>query len=580
MLTVVLTMRRDTLRPPACIAVLTAVVLAGFAIPPASPDERSTAPEFPAGLGEAYRTLSESIRTENMPVFMKLFHLDFIYESTAGAGLDRGPWRRLWLERFEERKYSRMAFAAEEILEEEEDRVVIAVRRVAVVESAADGSRHLDETVFEDTWVRSATAWALLLRTEKEIRSQGALVEAAGGTISSPSVAVLAAALRGGDTGAVAAFWRDIRKSGAPLVEPVPGDPTHRRVTFLWRGQGKETSVRVRGGLPATERSKPLTRLGETDVWYLSERLPANARFTYEFHWATAVEIPGSGKRAAEVAAVRSTGADPLNRRSIDGASLVEMPEAPVVSWTTSVNGQPRGAVKRQTLSSEVLGERRFVSVYTPPGYDRLTAPCAAAFVLDSGTYKSRRVTGTVLDNLLAAKKMPPTVVFMVHGEGSRSAALEASSRFVRFLGEELVAWARENYRIHRHPGHCVVGGNGLGGLLAAATALRYPQVFGCVLAENGDFSRCVAASDRRSSSSKESHCVPRRLALRDKLPLRFFLAVGRLEDSSVLDSNRHLRDVLEAKGYSTTFRTVVANQHATTWQDALARGLTVLLSR
>ncbi len=81
-------------------------------------------------------------------------------------------------------------------------------------------------------------------------------------------------------------------------------------------------------------------------------------------------------------------------------------------------------------------------------------------------------------------------------------------------------------------------------------------------------------------SSSEESLCVPRRLALADKLPLRFFLAVGRLEDSSVLDSNRHLRDVLEAKGYSTTFRTVVANQHATTWQDALARGLTVLLSR
>ncbi len=257
----------------------------------------------------------------------------------------------------------------------------------------------------------------------------------------------------------------------------------------------------------------------------------------------------------------------------------MEMSEAPVVTWTARVDGRPRGTVKRHTVASDVLGERRFVSVYTPAGYDQRSAPCAAAFMIDNGTYKSRRVTGTVLDNLIAEKKIPPTVLFMIHGEGSRSETLVASEKFVRFLGEELVTWARESFRIHRDARRCVIGGNGLGGPLAVAAALGDPETFGGVLVENGRFSLCLEASDPPSSASEESRCVLRRLALANKAPLRFFLVVGSLEEANVRDSNRHLRDVLDAKGYATILRAVVANQHTTAWQDSLARGLMALLA-
>ncbi len=539
-----------------------------------SAEDPSPAPKFPAGLAEVYRALSESILKEDMPTFMKVFHLDYIYEAMDGAALDRGPWRRLWLDRFADLEYHKMAFAMEKILEEEDDRIVLRVRRVALVESAADRPRQLEETVYEDTWVRSESAWQLQLRTENEIRSRGTVSQGAG-VISSPRIATLASEIGGDDKAAIEEFWKHIRSSGAPLVETIARDPaSHALVTFLWRGTGKETSVRVRGGLATKERSKPLTRLRDTDVWYRSERLPSDARFTYEFHLTTAVEVPPTGKQKAEVLSVQSTSADPLNPISVDGKSVARLPEAPAVSWTQAVDGIPRGSVKRQTLSSEVLGERRFVSVYTPPGYDELQSPCSAAFVLDHGTYKSRRVTGTVLDNLLAEEKIPPTVVFMVHSEGSRRESFEASIEFVHFLGEELLGWARAKYRIRQEPERCVLGGNGLGGLLAAATAVRHSRAFGGVLSQNADFSTCI-------ETSNGSQCVPRGLALTgDRLPIRFFLSVGRLEDASVVDSNRHLRDVLDAKGYAATFRPVTANQHATSWQDALGRGLMVLLSR
>ena len=86
-------MRRDTLNHP-FLVVLVSAVLGGAGIRVGvSADEGPTRREFPAGIGDAYRTLAESIRTEDMPTFMKIFHRDFLYESLDGSGLDRGPWR-------------------------------------------------------------------------------------------------------------------------------------------------------------------------------------------------------------------------------------------------------------------------------------------------------------------------------------------------------------------------------------------------------------------------------------------------------------------------------------------------------
>ena len=98
-------------------------------------------------------------------------------------------------------------------------------------------------------------------------------------------------------------------------------------------------------------------------------------------------------------------------------------------------------------------------------------------------------MTGVVLDNLLAERRIPRLVVFMIHSEGSRRPDLELSGDVVRFLGEELVAWAREHFRVSRRPEDSIVGGNGLGGALAAMSALEYPGVFGKVLSECGTFS-------------------------------------------------------------------------------------------
>jgi hypothetical protein len=67
-------------------------------------------------------------------------------------------------------------------------------------------------------------------------------------------------------------------------VEPIPGDKQHTRVTFLWRGDEKTARVTMLGGLPGANFMKPLARLKGTDLWYLTETYPTEARFGYFFY--------------------------------------------------------------------------------------------------------------------------------------------------------------------------------------------------------------------------------------------------------------------------------------------------------
>ena len=58
-------------------------------------------------------------------------------------------------------------------------------------------------------------------------------------------------------------------------------------------------------------------------------------------------------------------------------------------------------------------------------------------------------------------------------------------------------------------------------------------------------------------------------------LPWRFYLQVGRFGGLS--EPNRHLRDVLAAKGYQVTFAEYSGNHDYLSWRDSLGEGLMVV---
>ena len=128
---------------------------------------------------------------------------------------------------------------------------------------------------------------------------------------TSPAIEALRKQIAAGDR-RTESFWQRVAQSGTPLVEPIEGDTKRTLVTFLWRATLPTRNVMVLGSFrtgPPTDYA--MTRLADTDVWYLTVRVPSGARFAYSLspNDPQTFEPPRSAQRGATVQG------DPLNPR-------------------------------------------------------------------------------------------------------------------------------------------------------------------------------------------------------------------------------------------------------------------------
>ena len=132
-----------------------------------------------------------------------------------------------------------------------------------------------------------------------------------------------------------------------------------------------------------------------------------------------------------------------------------------------------------------------------------------------------------------------------------------------------------------RDPRHVTIGGCSLGGLTATCAAYRHPETFGNVLSQSGSY-WWIPPPDPAKPDTDPSY-VSRLFINSPKLPLRFYLDAGSLETdrdgdgSSILVTNRHLRDVLRAKGYQVFYQEFQGGHDYVSWRGTIADGLILL---
>jgi enterochelin esterase family protein len=382
----------------------------------------------------------------------------------------------------------------------------------------------------------------------------------------SPQMAALAEAARAGNRVAIRQFWDDA-KDAIPLVERIPENDQVRLVTFLWRGgdEARELELKVAGFFPPELDQKPLRRLADTDVWYLTARLPVAARFTYMF----------TGKLGKKRAIL-----DPLNPTKHGYASLLELPGAPPQPWIRTQPDAPKGTLQAEKIRSAILKEERTFSIYTPASGDRTRRPSGLLVLFDGEAYRDEIPTATILDNLLAAQKIPPLVALLVDSGKTRDRDLQCSSTFADFLAQELLPWARQRYQFSADPEQVIVGGSSYGGLAAAHAAFRHPEVFGSVLSQSGSFGYYPGWDRGDRTDSSPFGWLIRQFATTRRLPIRFYLEAGLFEtghSGSNLAENRRMRDVLDAKGYSVVYSEFAGGHEYLNWRGSVADGLIAL---
>jgi enterochelin esterase-like enzyme len=409
-----------------------------------------------------------------------------------------------------------------------------------------------------------------------------------------PRLLALRKQVEGGDTAALERFWGEVKKEGAPLVETVASDPGHVLVTFLWRGQPGTNAVLLAAPLWATRPTTPgiaMERLLATDVWYKTYLLDRDLRFSYTFM----VDPPSSAggappPRVADPLNPRASWTskdeeDPTANANVPGGSIFEGPGAPAIPESLTTPATAHGALTMERLASEILGNERRIWIYTPPGYDPAAATASYPVVVcfDGFWYADTNSMALVptLDALISAGRLPPTIALLVDTPSKwRRAELSNNPAFVQFLADELLPWARRKWRVTSDPAQTVVTGVSLGGLTSAFAAFRRPDVFGNVLSLSGAFWRGSPTNDN------DPEWLTHELEKGPKLPVKFVLQTGRLEMAIPASNggpplgiaNRHLRDVLRARGYDLHYSEFPGAHEPLSWRNGTGEGLVQLI--
>jgi enterochelin esterase family protein len=423
----------------------------------------------------------------------------------------------------------------------------------------------------------------------------------------SPRIQALQKQIAAGQT-KTDSFWKQVAAEGTPMVEPFGSDGKYHLVTFLWRNVHDTRNVFVRGSFLGSlvPADHSMHQIPNSDVWYLTVRLPSGARFTYQI--SPNDPLTFTGPRASQRTATRQ--ADPLNPRRYQCPpntgkftcnSLAELPGAPPQPWLVAKPGIPEGRLEKHTIKSAIQKVDRPISVYTPASYKSDGPPNALLVLFDGEDLPADSYQLTTLNNLIAASKIPATVaVFVDNVPRRRLVDLVANPEFADFMAKELVPWIRSRYNVTKDQKQVVLTGYSAGGLASTYVALRHPEVFGNVLSLSGAYwwsfehhggvcgPRCPDSAGRGGDSfndaTTEGNFLVKDFLASPKLPLRFYLAAGAFErdlegtGGNILEGTRHLRDVLRAKGYDVHYQQFVGGHDGVSWRGLLADGLMVLL--
>ena len=411
----------------------------------------------------------------------------------------------------------------------------------------------------------------------------------------SPTLRALASALDRHDQGALDAFWKRMKSSHNPIVESIPGDPDDRLFTFIWEAAPGQVAVNTlfNGWFPlhAQRGFDPFTRLRESNVWYTTYTLPRAAQVRYEL-------VAPKGWHASPDRSTYftmddkeyETFHDPLNPDLVGWndsiVSHAQGPDAKASVYLKKRSDVPTGVMENLDVESKALGNKRTVRVYLPPGYQRGGSDYGLLLAYDGNQYTMAIPMPMILDNMIAAKAIPPVVtVFMESPD--RDVEFPPNDDFQKFVGAELIPQVRAHYRISRDPSRSAVLGSSYGGLAALYTGLLHPELFGNVISQSGSFGWAPPLKDAppaaqtpppfRATNADSGYLI-KRVAEAPREKLRLYLDAGLWEGGGMLSSNRLMRAVLVGKGYDVTYREAAGTHSSYYWMLRLPDGLAAAL--
>ncbi len=335
-----------------------------------------------------------------------------------------------------------------------------------------------------------------------------------------------------------------------------------RHTAFVYRGHADAVYFQhFIFGLPT---SQPLSRIANTDLWYLEIELPAQSRMQYKLnvvvgeqhHW---ILDPLNPERAI----------DPYGANSVCHTDGVDRP-----SWTYPDPEARAGELRELAVTSQALGGTRRVQLYLPARY-RTTRRYPLLVVHDGSDFLRYSALQTVLDNLIHRLEIPPLLVALTDA-AERLDEYPDNPAHARYIAEELVPRLELDYPLRAEPRARGLMGASFGGVATLSCAWRYPGVFGRLLLQSGSFAFTdIGDHDRGPLFDPVVRFVNAFRENPGRPADRVFVSCGTYE--RLIYENRSLVPLLQSTGMDVRFVEARDGHNWANWRDRLREGLSWL---
>lgn len=374
-------------------------------------------------------------------------------------------------------------------------------------------------------------------------------------------------------------FWHEISEEGSPLIENID-DKDKKLITFLYKEVKPVDNVVVLLGPAGLDYARnKMAKIPSTNIWFRSYLVHEDAKFQYLISpndpLTYPIDILPEFKKLAE----REAGfiIDPLNKLPYPTNKPIVSTVGMNQSDLTLKNKPLNGKYETFSIESDQLKNKRNVGIYIPDVID-MDNKVDMLTVLDGELNPDYVPVLNIIDELIKQKKIKPIVVALVDNV-NREAEMGCNIEFSNFLSDELTYYLEDKNNLKIGNDNCICGFS-LGGVGALYTSINRVDVYKNV----------IMVSTPLYWSPKdypESGYLPWYIAQKQKSPANIYVECGKMEDhsefqryfggTSNLLTNRHLRNVLIAKGYKHNYYEYEGGHDFIQWSDSLKRGLLYL---
>ncbi len=351
---------------------------------------------------------------------------------------------------------------------------------------------------------------------------------------------------------------RDGRQSLYAAVAEIGGTPLRGGDGALMLYVGTGDGVAVRHWLDIFPPLPDFTRFEGTDLWTASLDIPEDARFDYK------LAVSSHGRQRLKL--------DPLNPKRAPNpwgpnSELRGSAYAPP-AWTRLNDGVPHGNVSRHEFNSATFGEDRAVHLYRPAA----GGARALLVVHDGDDYLEFARFATVLDNLIAARDIPP-VAAVLSGPVDRRGEYRANPAHAAFIVDEVLPRARAETETDS----AIAMGASLGGVASLHAAWAHPGVFDGLILQAGSFVAKLGGPFHRGPVFGPVVRFMRNFNDRPGAMLgRVHISCGSYD--GLINEARSMTELLSARGATVGFTESAAGHDWRAWRDLLRPALVHVL--